>query len=120
MPNPALTTTTTKRPIYPTKSPIGPTSPTTVDPSKGKDDAPTTDEPEKPNTCDTSYDAISVIRQETFIFKGKYFWRINSDGKVDSYPIDRFWYGLPANLTHIDAIYEKKSGQNEIVIFIGN
>ena len=33
--------------------------------------------------------------------------------------IDRFWYGLPWNLTHIDAIYEKKSGLREIVIFIG-
>ena len=38
-----------------------------------------------------------------------------------NYPvaIDRFWYGLPWNLTHIDAIYERRSGQREIVIFIG-
>jgi hypothetical protein len=25
----------------------------------------------KPDTCDTSYDAISVIRREVFIFKGR-------------------------------------------------
>jgi len=27
--------------------------------------------PGKPDTCDTSYDAISVIRREVFIFKGR-------------------------------------------------
>jgi hypothetical protein len=33
--------------------------------------------------------------------------------------IERFWSKLPVNLTHIDAIYEKPSGQREMVIFIG-
>jgi hypothetical protein len=27
--------------------------------------------PGKPDTCDTSYDAISVIRTEVFVFKGR-------------------------------------------------
>lgn len=34
------------------------------DDDKGKEDGP-------PDTCNTSYDAISVIRREVFIFKGK-------------------------------------------------
>ena len=51
----------------------------------------------------------------------QYFWRLGKDGLVYNYPvaIDRFWYGLPWNLTHIDAIYEKKTGHREIIIFIG-
>ena len=99
-------------------------------------------EDEKPNTCDTSYDAISMIRRELFIFKGKvlfgfdwnevalddwirfvqYFWRIGANGLQADYPvkIDRFWSRLPANLTHIDAFYEKTSSSREMVIFIGN
>ena len=51
----------------------------------------------------------------------QYFWRIGPSGLEANYPveIDRFWNKLPVNLSHIDAIYEKPSGQREMVIFIG-
>ncbi|KAG8236649.1 hypothetical protein J437_LFUL016988 [Ladona fulva] len=74
---------------------------------------------DKPNTCDTSYDAISLIRGELFIFKGRYFWRLNKDHMRDGYPVEisRFWPELPANFTHIDAAYERLDKM--IVFFIG-
>ncbi|KAG5878181.1 hypothetical protein JTB14_028197 [Gonioctena quinquepunctata] len=73
-----------------------------------------------PDTCDTSYDAISVIRQEVFIFKDAYFWRIDGNGLLPDYPalINRLWQGLPRNLTHVDAVYERSDGR--IIFFIGN
>lgn len=125
--NPALrptTTTTTTRtprlpdkpeiptkPTHPTKKPIHPPKPHPRPPHAGR----------KPSTCDTSYDAISIIRRELFIFKDKYFWRIGPNGLEANYPveIERFWNNLSSNLSHIDAIYEKPSGQREMVIFIG-
>lgn len=130
--NPALRPT--RRPVnpvkpdLPTKSPK-PTKKATYRPHRPETpetpETPVTPEPpvedEKPNTCDTSYDAISMIRRELFIFKGKYFWRIGANGLQADYPvkIDRFWSRLPANLTHIDAFYEKTSSSREMVIFIG-
>nr|XP_045617604.1 matrix metalloproteinase-2-like [Procambarus clarkii] len=77
---------------------------------------------EKPDTCDTSYDAISVIRREIYIFKGKYFWRLDGAGNLrPNYPaeISRFWTMLPKNITHIDAVYERTHDAN-IVFFIGD
>lgn len=73
----------------------------------------------KPNTCDTSYDAITMIRGEIFIFRGKYLWRINQNGLVNGYPheIRRLWADLPKNLTHVDTVYENKKRQ--IIFFIG-
>lgn len=75
----------------------------------------------RPDACDTHYDAISVIRRETFIFSGQYFWRINQYSgthKPVAVKIYNFWYGLPDNLTKIDAIYERPQ-DHKIVIFIG-
>ena len=56
-----------------------------------------------------------------FLWCVQYFWRIGANGLQPDYPvkIDRFWSRLPANLTHIDAFYEKTSGSREMVIFIG-
>ncbi|XP_021938956.1 matrix metalloproteinase-2-like isoform X2 [Zootermopsis nevadensis] len=73
----------------------------------------------KPDTCDTSYDAISVIRREVFIFKGRYIWRIGDSGLYAGYPAEthRMWNDLPKNYTHIDAVYER--GDKKIVFFIG-
>ncbi|XP_043202446.1 matrix metalloproteinase-17-like [Amphibalanus amphitrite] len=71
-----------------------------------------------PDACDTHYDAISVIRGETFIFSGQYFWRTNGTHKPVPVKISKFWYGLPENLTKIDAIYQRPH-DHKIVIFIG-
>lgn len=74
---------------------------------------------EKPTTCDTSYDAVTIIRGEVFIFKGRYLWRVGKEGVIDGYPheITKMWRELPADLTHIDSVYENKKRQ--IVFFIG-
>jgi matrix metalloproteinase-16 (membrane-inserted) len=77
----------------------------------------------RPSTCDSSYDAISLIRNELFIFKGRYFWRVNStpnDNRLlKGYPslITSMWQRLPADLTHVDAVYEHN--EVDIVFFIG-
>ncbi|KAF2351043.1 Peptidase M10 metallopeptidase [Trinorchestia longiramus] len=72
-----------------------------------------------PDTCDTSYDAISVIRRGVYIFKGKYFWRIDQR-TVSQEPVElsRFWYCLPSNVSRIDAVYERPA-QDTIVFFSG-
>ncbi|RZF47626.1 hypothetical protein LSTR_LSTR014972 [Laodelphax striatellus] len=75
--------------------------------------------PDEPATCDTTYDAVSVIRSEVFIFKEKYMWRISDKGLMTGYPalITRLWSHLPKDLTHIDAAYERTD--KKIVFFIG-
>lgn len=74
-----------------------------------------------PDGCNTTFDAISVIRREVFIFKGKYFWRFNRHKIRKGYPvrIDLFWYNLPTNLQRIDAVYERPR-DSKIVFFSGN
>lgn len=74
---------------------------------------------EKPETCNTSYDAITIIRGETFIFKNRYLWRIGKEGLHNGYPheITKIWGELPHNLHHIDTVYENK--RRQIVFFIG-
>ncbi|XP_041979195.1 matrix metalloproteinase-2-like [Aricia agestis] len=74
---------------------------------------------DKPDTCDTTYDAVSVIRGELFIFKNRYHWRIGSKGLYPGYPteISRMWSGLPSNLTHVDAVYERPD--RKIAFFVG-
>jgi hypothetical protein len=74
---------------------------------------------DKPETCNTSYDAITIIRGEIFIFKGRYLWRVGSDGLHDGYPheITKMWRELPRDMTHIDSVYENK--RRQIVFFIG-
>lgn len=74
---------------------------------------------EKPDTCDTSYDAVTIIRGELFIFKNRYLWRIGKQGLYAGYPheINRLWNAFPADFTHIDAVYENK--EHKIVFFVG-
>ncbi|KAF2899798.1 hypothetical protein ILUMI_06396 [Ignelater luminosus] len=104
------TTTTYTYPNYPRRYPERTRRPTHT--NYPKERAP-------PDTCDTNYDAISVIRTEVFIFKDRYFWRIGDNGLLPGYPaeITRMWRDLPRNLTHVDAVYERPD--NKIVFFIG-
>ncbi|CAG0897780.1 unnamed protein product, partial [Darwinula stevensoni] len=108
-PNPA--TSSPSIPVPPTTSPPTPRT-TPVNPPPKPVDV-------KPDSCDTAYDAISVIRGELFIFRGKYFWRVGKDGLVqgEAIEITRFWYGLPNDLTHVDALYERPHDM-KIVFFI--
>lgn len=75
--------------------------------------------PQKPDTCNTSYDAIANIRGELMIFKGRFMWRIDKNGVMQGYPVEvhRMWSELPRDFTHIDAAFERKDGK--IVIFLG-
>lgn len=67
------------RPTTPTTTPTKAETPTKATPATKKplvpgapqrpSGSPTPSTP-KPNTCDTNYDAISVIRSEVFVFKG--------------------------------------------------
>ncbi|XP_055384566.1 matrix metalloproteinase-2-like [Condylostylus longicornis] len=76
--------------------------------------------PVKPDTCNTDYDAISMIRGELFIFKDKYLWRVRNGFPEEGYPyrIDRiFKFPQHEEFSHVDAVYENK--QKKIVFFIG-
>ena len=72
-----------------------------------------------PNKCDTNFDAVAVLRSEMWVFKGKYFWRINKEGgsREDPMELGSFWYGLPSDIDHVDAVYERSD--NDIVFFVG-
>jgi hypothetical protein len=55
-----------------------------------------------------------------WVFKGKYFWRINKEGgsREDPMELGSFWYGLPGSIDRVDAVYERSD--NDIVFFVGN
>ncbi|KAG5671614.1 hypothetical protein PVAND_001807 [Polypedilum vanderplanki] len=69
-----------------------------------------------PDKCNTSYDAIALIRNELFIFRGKYMFRPQSDN-TNAIETKSFWKGLPEDFTHVDAVYENYEGK--IYFFIG-
>lgn len=75
--------------------------------------------PPTPEPCNTNYDAITIIRNELFIFKDRYLWRIFEDDNQQRPPveIDRMFIGLPRNFERIDTVYENK--HHKIVFFIG-
>lgn len=80
---------------------------------------PPTATDDKPDFCDTSFDAVSVIRKDTFFFRGKYTWRLVTRGRLYAgYPalISRMWQ-LPEDTDHVDAAYERLDGK--IVFFVG-
>ncbi|KAK0080838.1 hypothetical protein PV325_013239 [Microctonus aethiopoides] len=71
-----------------------------------------------PDKCDTSYDAITHIRREIFIFKGRYLWRVGEQGPYEGYPVEiTRLFNLPENIDHVDAVYERLD--RKIVVFIG-
>jgi Hemopexin/Matrixin len=87
---------------------------TTQNPSPETDyDEATLQIPEK---CDTSYDAIAMIRNELFIFKGRYMWRPSSNS--DAIEIRKMWTELPESLAHVDAVYENED--SKIWFFVGH
>ena len=104
---------------------IAPTSvPTTTRPSA--EHIPT--EEEIVNRCTArKFDAISIIREEMWIFTGKYFWRIGENTPSHDIPeqpveLKSFWYGLPSEVLDddnlkIDAVFERQD--HKIVFFIG-
>lgn len=72
-----------------------------------------------PDKCKTNFDAVAVLRGEMWVFKDNYFWRINKDGgsREDPMELRSFWYGLPSDVDHIDAVYERND--HDIVFFAG-
>lgn len=95
-----ITTTTTRRPQ--TQRPVEPT---------------TTQQP-IPDRCNTSYDAIAVIRNELMVFKGPYMWRFHEQSLLSGYPakFSRMWAELEG-FDHLDAVFEKLDGN--FVFFSG-
>ncbi|XP_046744597.1 matrix metalloproteinase-2-like [Diprion similis] len=128
------TTTTTRRPYFRRTQPTRPNE-YPVDPRRRPDipdrrthypetpqrprprHHPQTDKP-APDTCNTSYDAISVIRSEIFVFKDRYFWRVGDSGVKRGYPVEinRF-FNFGEDIDHVDAVYERLD--KKIVFFIG-
>ena len=72
-----------------------------------------------PDKCNTNFDAVALLRGEMWVFKDNYFWRINTDGgsREDPMELRSFWYGLPSDVDHIDAVYERND--HDIVFFAG-
>ncbi len=79
-------------------------------------------ESNSPDKCDTDFDAVAVIRSEMWAFKGRHFWRIHNrdrgrDQRGEPVELTAFWYGLPANVDKVDAVYERPD--HKIVFFAG-
>ncbi|XP_071535909.1 matrix metalloproteinase-2-like isoform X2 [Panulirus ornatus] len=77
--------------------------------------------PPVPDLCHGGYDAMAVLRQELFIFKGEYLWRFSDRGHLRAgYPglIVTLFPALPSFLKKVDAVYERITDSN-IVFFIG-
>jgi len=102
------------------RQPSTTSSPRAVTSGTKRPERPTGQHPHHiPDKCDTNFDAVAVLRGEMWVFKDRYFWRINKDGGSREDPMDlrSFWYGLPSNVDHVDAVYEKSD--HDIVFFVG-
>ncbi|KAK6191523.1 hypothetical protein SNE40_003188 [Patella caerulea] len=73
-----------------------------------------------PDPCTQSFDALTVVRNEVFLFIGNWFWRLDSRNIVrDPINIHQFWYGFPNEIKRIDAVFERKP-DGKIVFFAGD
>uniref|UniRef100_A0A8C8SA27 Peptidase metallopeptidase domain-containing protein n=1 Tax=Pelusios castaneus TaxID=367368 RepID=A0A8C8SA27_9SAUR len=78
-------------------------------------------EKEFPDHCSSSIDAVAQIRGETFLFKGRYFWRLSHSRHLASLRpalSAAFWRGLPRSLSKVDAVYERPT-DHRILFFSG-
>ncbi|KAK2702686.1 matrix metalloproteinase-2-like [Artemia franciscana] len=74
-----------------------------------------------PNICEGSYDAVSVLRGELFLFKGGYVWRLRSRNQLEpGYPVPfyQMFFLLPTDIRTVDAVYERKR-DSALVFFSG-
>ncbi|XP_030074338.1 stromelysin-3 isoform X1 [Microcaecilia unicolor] len=64
----------------------------------------------EPSTCDTDFEAVSMIRGELFFFKAQLVWRLRNGKLQAGYPTlaSRHWQGIPE---HIDAAFEDAAGK---------
>ncbi|XP_033747762.1 matrix metalloproteinase-2-like isoform X2 [Pecten maximus] len=76
---------------------------------------------EEIDPCTTPFDAIAVLRGELFLFIGEFFWRQTDQGLISQEKISlhSFWMGLPHEVDHIDAVFERLNDQ-KIIFFIGD
>lgn len=71
--------------------------------------------PNTPDKCNTSYDAIATIRGELFIFKEEFMWRPDITDEFNE--VRQLWNELPEK-RHIDAVFENSNGK--ILFFISD
>ena len=68
--------------------------------------------------CDSDFDAVAVIHTEMWAFKSRHFLRIHRkqcESRGDPVELTAFWYGLPADVDKVDAVYERPD--HRIVFF---
>ncbi|CAG9760054.1 unnamed protein product [Ceutorhynchus assimilis] len=82
---------------------------------------PENSSPSLPYICHGHFDAVATLRQELFIFKDEYLWRLNDKSiMVPGYPtpIRQMFPKLPKSVKKVDAAYQRPDGN--IVLFTGN
>ncbi|GJQ71260.1 hypothetical protein Trydic_g10999 [Trypoxylus dichotomus] len=81
---------------------------------------PTIDSFHPPDICEGNFDAAAVLREELFIFKDKYVWRLKEKNVIEKnypVPIKQMFAKLPSYVKRIDAAYERPDGM--IILFAG-
>lgn len=71
---------------------------------------------EPPERCNTDFDAATVIRGELFLFKNNFMWRPRKN--QDEFKIREIFFDLPADMTHVDSVFE--TAGKDIWFFIGS